>query len=105
MSEKLVEYAVEGGVATIALTTPPANAYSHAMMRELDEAVLRARFDDAVHVLVLTGAGDKFFCAGADIAMLSSVTPGFKYNFCLHANETLLRLEPTPKLVVLGLNG
>ncbi len=103
--EKLVDYAVEGGVATITLTNPPANAYSHAMMLQLDAAILRARFDDAAHVLLLTGAGDKFFCAGADIAMLSSVTPSFKYNFCLHANETLLRLEHTPKLVIAALNG
>jgi enoyl-CoA hydratase/carnithine racemase len=49
--------------------------------------------------------GDKFFCAGANIAMLASVTPRFKYFFCLHANETLNRLEQTPKLVIAALNG
>jgi enoyl-CoA hydratase/carnithine racemase len=54
---------------------------------------------------VLRGAGEKFFCAGADIRMLSSVTPRFKYFFCLHANETLSRLEQTPKLVIAALNG
>jgi enoyl-CoA hydratase/carnithine racemase len=37
--------------------------------------------------------------------MLSEVTPQFKYFFCLHANETLLRLEQTPKLVIAALNG
>src|SRR5256884_6883219 len=37
--------------------------------------------------------------------MLNAVTPGFKYYFCLHANETLLRLEQTPKLVIAALNG
>jgi enoyl-CoA hydratase/carnithine racemase len=37
--------------------------------------------------------------------MLNSVTPEFKYNFCLHANETLSRLEQTPKLVIAALNG
>ncbi|HEY7369118.1 MAG TPA: enoyl-CoA hydratase/isomerase family protein [Thermoanaerobaculia bacterium] len=87
------------------LSNPPANGYSHEMMRDLDEAVLRARFDDAIQVLVLAGAGEKFFCAGADIAMLEAVTPTFKYSFCLHANETLLRLEHTPKLVIAALNG
>ncbi|MHC4820703.1 MAG: enoyl-CoA hydratase/isomerase family protein, partial [Planctomycetota bacterium] len=49
--------------------------------------------------------GDRFFCAGADIAMLDRVTPQFKYYFCLHANETLLRLENSPKLVIAALNG
>lgn len=98
-------YASGGGLALITLVNPPANGYSHAMMRDLDEAVLRARFDDAVHVIVLAGAGEKFFCAGADIAMLNDVTPAFKYQFCLHANETLLRLEHTPKLVIGALGG
>jgi enoyl-CoA hydratase len=58
-----------------------------------------------VHVIVLRGAGEKFFCAGANINMLNSVTPQFKYYFCLHANETLNRLEQTPKLVIAALNG
>src|SRR5204862_1582434 len=71
----------------------------------LDRAILNARMDDAVQVIVITGNGEKFFCAGADIKMLASVTPRFKYYFCLHANETLNRLEQTPKLVIAALNG
>jgi enoyl-CoA hydratase len=100
-----VSYACGGGVALLTLTNPPANGYSHEMMRDLDEAILRARFDDEVAVIVLAGAGEKFFCAGADIAMLHGVTPLFKYHFCLHANETLQRLERTPKLVIAALGG
>src|SRR5260221_8360021 len=61
--------------------------------------------DNDVYVMLLTGAGDKFFSAGANIKMLSTVTPGFKYYFCLHANETLNRLEHTPKLVIAAING
>src|SRR5579859_8306933 len=101
----LVHYTAADGVAIIELTNAPANTYSYEMMRQLDEAILQARFDDDVHVLVIRGAGEKFFCAGADINMLNKVTPGFKYYFCLHANETLLRLEQTPKLVIAALNG
>jgi enoyl-CoA hydratase len=101
----LVNYTVQDGVAVIELDDPPANTYTHDMMRQLDEAILKARFDESVHVMVLTGAGDKFFSAGANIAMLNSVTPEFKYQFCLHANETLLRLEHSPKLVIAALNG
>jgi enoyl-CoA hydratase len=56
-------------------------------------------------VVVVTGAGERFFSAGANIQMLSEVTTGFKYCFCLHANETLLRLEHTPKLTIAALNG
>ncbi len=98
-------YAAEGGVALVTLTNPPANGYSYEMMRDLDEAILRARFDEAVQAIVLAGAGEKFFCAGADIAMLHDVRPAFKYAFCLHAKETLSRLEQTPKLVIAALGG
>jgi enoyl-CoA hydratase len=105
MSDALVSYEVADGIAVLTLTNGPANTYSYDMMRRLDTLVLEARMDDAVHVIVLRGAGEKFFCAGADIAMLSSVTPRFKYFFCLHANETLSRLEQTPKLVIAALNG
>jgi enoyl-CoA hydratase/carnithine racemase len=105
MSDALVTYEAADGIAVLTLTDPPANTYSYEMMRALDEAVLKARMDDAVHVLVLRGAGEKFFCAGANIKMLASVTPRFKYYFCLHANETLSRLEQTPKLVIAAING
>jgi enoyl-CoA hydratase/carnithine racemase len=101
----LVDLRKDQGVALLTLSNPPANAYSHEMHRELDAAILDCRFDESVHVLVLTGAGEKFFCAGADIALLARVTPEWKYQFCLHANETLCRLEQTPKLVIAALNG
>ena len=104
-SETLVRYDVRGPVALITLEDPPANTYTHEMMTQLDQAIVRARFDDSVHVILLTGAGEKFFCAGASIQMLNTVTPEFKYEFCLHANETLNRLEQTPKLVIAALNG
>jgi enoyl-CoA hydratase/carnithine racemase len=105
MSDALVRPRVEDGVAVLELTAPPATCYSYDLMRQLDAAVLEARMDETVHVIVLRGAGDRFFCAGADIRMLQSVTPEYKYYFCLHANETLVRLEQTPKLVIAALNG
>jgi len=100
-----ITYSTADGVATIELNDPPANTYSYDMMREIDSAVLDARMDRSVHVLVMRGAGDKFFCAGANIGMLKDADPDFKYYFCLHANETLNRLEQTPKLVIAALNG
>jgi len=101
----LVQVQVASGVAQLSLCSPPANTYSYELMQALDAAILRARMDDEVHVIVISGAGDRFFCAGADIAMLDRVAPSFKYNFCLHANETLLRIENTAKLVIAALNG
>jgi enoyl-CoA hydratase/carnithine racemase len=100
-----VETRREGGVQVLTLNEPPANTYSYELMRELDAAILDARMDASVHAIVITGAGEKFFCAGATIGMLREATPEFKYYFCLHANETLNRLEQTPKLVIAALNG
>jgi enoyl-CoA hydratase len=106
-SEKrnLVQYHVENGIAFLTLNDPPANTYTHEMMQTLDQRILAARMDESVQVMVITGSGEKFFCAGANINMLAKVTPTFKYYFCLHANETLSRLEQTPKLVIAAVNG
>lgn len=101
----LVDITSASGVALITLNDPPVNGYTHEMMKALDAAILEARFDKGVHVLVVTGNGERFFCAGANIQMLREADPTFKYYFCLHANETLLRLEQTPKLVIAALNG
>jgi len=101
----LIEYRVGEGIAVLTLNDPPANTYSHEMMQQLDARILDARMDESVQVVVITGCGEKFFCAGANIQMLANVTPEFKYYFCLHANETLSRLEQTPKLVVAAING
>jgi enoyl-CoA hydratase/carnithine racemase len=104
-TKTLINYRTETGIAVIEMNDPPANTYTYEMNRELDDAILKARMDNDVYVIVLTGNGDKFFSAGANIKMLASVDPVFKYYFCLHANETLLRLEHTPKLVIAALNG
>lgn len=101
----LVNYSTDKGVALLVLNDPPVNAYTHEMMKELDACILDARFDDDVHVIVVTGHGEKFFCSGANINMLREADASFKYYFCLHANETLLRLEHTPKLTIAALNG
>lgn len=102
---RLVRYDADNGVALLTLNDPPANTYTYEMMQELERAILVARMDEKVQVIVITGKGEKFFCAGANIQMLANVTPTFKYYFCLHANETLSRLEQTPKLVIAAING
>jgi enoyl-CoA hydratase len=103
--KELVRYRVDNGIAILELDDPPANTYTYEMMQQLDRSILQARMDESVHVMVLRGAGNKFFSAGASIPMLCKADPTFKYYFCLHANETLSRLEQTPKLVIAALNG
>jgi enoyl-CoA hydratase/carnithine racemase len=104
-SKELIKYRVEDSIAILEMDDPPANTYSYDMMQQLDTAILTARMDESVHVIVIRGAGEKFFSAGASIPMLTKADPQFKYYFCLHANETLCRLEQTPKLVIAALNG
>src|SRR6266478_911110 len=101
-TKSLVNYRLDGGVAVVEMNDPPANTYTYDMNRQLDDAILKARMDNDAYVIVLTGAGDKFFSAGANIKMLASVDPTFKYYFCLHANEMLLRLFFLIKLRTAG---
>jgi enoyl-CoA hydratase len=101
----LVQYRTQNGIALLTLNDPPANTYTYEMMQALDSSILKARMDEGAQVIVITGNGEKFFSAGANINMLANVTPTFKYFFCLHANETLSRLEQTPKLVIAAING
>ena len=117
MKNRLVNYGVsDNGVAIIELISDSdgeplegdktsVNTYTREMWHDIDDAILAARFDDDVSVILVTGHGDKFFSAGASIKYLNKLTPRYKYFFCLHANETLSRLEQTPKLVIAALNG
>jgi enoyl-CoA hydratase len=104
MSNTLVDYAAESGIAIITLTAPPMNAVTHEMMKDLDEAILEARFDNDVHLVVITGQGE-WFSAGIDVQMLPEIDRAYHYYFTLHANETLSRIENTPKLMVAALSG
>ena len=101
----LVSYSTDRGVAVLTLTDPPVNAFTYEMFKEFDANVLEARFDDDVHVLVVTGGGERYFCAGANMNMLKEADDSFKYYFGLYAHETLQRLENTPKLVIAAING
>lgn len=99
-----VQYRKEGPVAILTLTDEALNGYTFKMFRDLDRCILQARFDPEVQVILIVGDGEHF-CAGANIKMLEAADAESKYYFCLHANETLLRLEHTPKLVIAAING
>ncbi len=99
-----VLYARHGAVALLTLKDEGLNGYTYKMFRDLDDAILKARFDPEVQAIVITGDGPHF-CAGANIKMLEAADATSKYYFCLHANETFSRLEQTPKLVIAAING
>lgn len=95
----------EDGVGIITLDTPPANAYTKAMLRELARAVDEVRNDDAVRCVLVNSASDKFFCAGADISVLDGASPVAFADFLTMAHETIEMIEATPKIFIAAIAG
>lgn len=93
------------GVGVIKLDNPPANAYDHAVMRELDQAIDDARFDASVKVIVVTSAIERFFSAGANVGALKAMSAQERATFDLHAHEVLAKFERTPKVVIAAISG
>ncbi|MGH7330852.1 MAG: enoyl-CoA hydratase/isomerase family protein, partial [Polyangiaceae bacterium] len=100
-----VKYSVERGVATLTLSAPPMNAYDLDTLKSADAHLVAARFDDDVHVIVVTGDGEKAFSIGADTKMLSTATTPYRSQFCLFTHEFLARIEHTSKLTICAING
>ena len=92
-------------IAIAWLNKPKANTYDADMMRDLSAVVDDVRFDDDVDMCVLASKLDGIWSAGADINLLASSTPDYKAMFCLNCQETLNKLESTPKLFIAALNG
>ena len=76
MEPKHILYQVADGIATVTINRADVlNALSAQTVRELDQALAAAEVDDAVRILILTGAGEKSFVSGADIAELANLDP------------------------------
>jgi enoyl-CoA hydratase/carnithine racemase len=96
---------VQGAIAYIRLNKPKLNLYDRVFMQELDDAVDEIRFNDDIKVAAMVSDLPKVFSAGADIHMLKRSQPAYKSSFCLGAQETLAKLERTPKVVLAALTG
>lgn len=93
-------------VAWITVNRPDKlNALNRATVEEIAEAVSRARREDEVRVVAVTGAGDKAFVAGADIKEMSGLSPGRAQDFSRLLHESLECLERCPKPVIAVVNG
>lgn len=93
----------EDDFAVITLNRPPANAISEGLMRDLDGALDAVEGDEAVRAVIVTGAGDRIFCAGADLG--SAFAGGNVASFIRFGNGVLRRLERFPKPVIAAING
>lgn len=100
-----VRLEVENGIGYIRLNKPKLNLYDRHFIGELNDVIDAIRFDDAVKVVIMTSDLEKVFSAGADIHMLKASRPTFKSSFCLDAQETLAKIERTPKIFLAALHG
>ncbi|MGH7411619.1 MAG: enoyl-CoA hydratase/isomerase family protein [Candidatus Methylomirabilis sp.] len=106
MGFQTIELQIEGGIATITLNRPKAlNALNFAMVDELKQAVHQVRDDPTVRVVVITGAGDKAFAAGADITEFKGMSPVDAWMFTQQLQRLYLEIEQMPKPVIAAVNG
>ncbi|HET7876670.1 MAG TPA: enoyl-CoA hydratase-related protein [Methylomirabilota bacterium] len=89
--------------AVITLNRPPANAISEPLMRELNAALSDVENDPQVKSVIITGAGDKIFCAGADLG--SAFSGPDVATFIRFGNSVVRRIERFPKPVIAAING
>lgn len=95
----------ENGVGYITLNKPKANTYDYDFIRQLNDHVNEIRLDTDIKAVVVRSDVPKFFSAGAEISMLKAATPDYKACFCLEAQETLRKIERTPKIFIAALTG
>ncbi len=100
-----VRLEVNNSIGYIKFNKPKANLYDRQFMTELNDAVDEVRFNNDIKVAVLMSELSNFFSAGADINMLKASQPDYKASFCLGAQETLQKIERTPKVFLAALNG
>jgi enoyl-CoA hydratase len=89
--------------AVITLNRPPANAISETLMRELNAALSDVEADGAVRSVIITGGGDRIFCAGADLG--NAFSGPDVATFIRFGNSVVRRIERFPKPVVAAING
>jgi len=93
----------EESFAVITLNRPPANAISLELMQELNRALSELEDDRAVRAVIITGAGDRIFCAGADLG--NAFSGPDVASFIRFGNSVIRRVERFPKPVVAAING
>jgi enoyl-CoA hydratase len=99
-------FEVNEKIARITFNRPNVlNALNRKTMDELGDCLKKVRADDEIRVLILTGAGEKAFIAGADINELSQQTPVVGREYTLYGQEIVHRLETLGKPVIAAING
>ena len=102
---EFVRYEAEGSVATLTVEHPPANALSNQVLAEIGRALDDAAANLAVRCLIFTGAGDRFFIAGADIKEFLQTPDDQVGHRTARGQAITLQLERLPKIVIMAING
>jgi enoyl-CoA hydratase len=106
MAYENIMFEVEGGIATLTFNRPKVlNALTFQTINEVGEAVRSIEADEEVRVLILTGAGDRAFVAGADITELQKMNPVFARYFAAEGQKVLFALENLAIPVIACVNG
>src|SRR6266851_7151683 len=88
----------EESFAVITLNRPPANAISEQLVRDLAAALTSVEHDDSVRAVIITGAGERIFCAGADLG--SAFSGGDVEAFIRFGHSVLRKIERPPQPVI-----
>lgn len=106
MSYQNILYQREDGIAIITLNRPKVlNALNAELIGELGQAMLAAREDDSVRVVILTGSGEKAFAAGADIGELARLSPVSAVDTARRGQAVTRLMERLGKPIIAAING
>src|SRR5262249_5123438 len=103
MAFETLLFAPEESFAVVTLNRPPANAISVQLVRDLNAALNSVEHDDTVRSVIITGAGDRIFCAGADLG--SAFSGDDVDTFIRFGNSVMRKIERFPKPVIAAING
>ncbi|MGH7353590.1 MAG: enoyl-CoA hydratase/isomerase family protein [Candidatus Rokuibacteriota bacterium] len=103
MGYETLQFVREESYAVVTLNRPPANAISEPLMHELNAALTSVQTDDTVRSVIVTGAGDRIFCGGADLG--SAFSGGDVDGFIRFGNSVMRKIERFPKPVIAAING
>ena len=106
MSAKNLVITIANQVALITINRPHAmNALNPATVMELSSTIAELEQQDDVHVIIITGAGEKAFVAGGDVALMRTLTPIQARDVAMKAGELFQRIENSPCVVIAAING
>ena len=105
MSRDYIQYIIEEGIAIVTIDHPPVNAIDKKMVLELEQVIDELEMNSEAKIIILRGAGDKAFIAGADIPVFSDLNKVSAEKFVHSIQSVLFKIEESRKVVICAING